>query len=354
MSASLRVGSETPIGPVSSEVRLPARSPNGEPAVEHRYGSPDPGPEDCIRTRGRRDRRAGGSAPCPSTNDRPGEVESPLATVEAGEEAEITRRLRAQYAEISLLAGGLAHEIRNPLSTVQMNLDLMAEDFQDSETPRDRRVFERVQRLRHEVHRLHGILENFLRFACVQDLKLEAVDLNEVVGEICDFYEHNAASKSIVMRTQLASDLPTIELDVDLFKQALLNLVLNADHAMPSGGELILKTRREGRWIVLDVTDTGVGMTEEVRAGSSRRSSPPARPAAAWGCRPPARSSRPTAGRSTYRASPERARNSPSASPPAEVRLLGPVRTARMNHRLLPDRAKSQPVTTHVSAWSRD
>ncbi len=185
---------------------------------------------------------------------------------EAVEEAEVTRRLRAQYAEISLLAGGLAHEIRNPLSTVQMNLDLMAEDFQGSETPRDRRVLERIQRLRHEVHRLHGILENFLRFACVQDLKLEAVDLNEIVGEICDFYEHHAATKSIVMRTQLAADLPPIQLDVELFKQALLNLVLNADHAMPSGGELILKTHREGRWIVLDVTDTGVGMTEEVRA----------------------------------------------------------------------------------------
>jgi two-component system sensor histidine kinase HydH len=193
-------------------------------------------------------------------------VEAVPAPDEVVEEPEVTRRLRAQYAEISLLAGGLAHEIRNPLSTVQMNLDLMAEDFQDSETPRDRRVLERIQRLRHEVHRLHGILENFLRFACVQDLKLETVDLNAVVEEICDFYEHHAAAKSIVMRTQLAADLPPIGLDVDLFKQALLNLVLNAEHAMPSGGELILKTRREGRWLVLDVTDTGVGMTEEVRA----------------------------------------------------------------------------------------
>ncbi len=56
------------------------------------------------------------------------------------EEREVTRRLRAQYAEISQLAGGLAHEIRNPLSTLQLNLDLLAEDFQDAETPRDRRV----------------------------------------------------------------------------------------------------------------------------------------------------------------------------------------------------------------------
>ena len=57
------------------------------------------------------------------------------------DEPDITRRLRAQYTEISQLAGGLAHEIRNPLSTVSLNLDLLAEDFQKPETPRDRRVF---------------------------------------------------------------------------------------------------------------------------------------------------------------------------------------------------------------------
>jgi two-component system, NtrC family, sensor histidine kinase HydH len=182
------------------------------------------------------------------------------------EEPEITRRLRAQYAEISQLAGGLAHEIRNPLSTFSLNLDLLAEDFQDADSPRDRRVLKRVERLQHEVQRLHGIVENFLRFARVQDLKLEPTDLNEVVDELRDFYEPNAASRGIVIRTQFASDLPLGRIDVDLFKQALLNLVLNADHAMPSGGELILTTRREDPWIVLDVIDTGQGMTDEVRA----------------------------------------------------------------------------------------
>ena len=68
-----------------------------------------------------------------------------------------------EYAEVSQLAGGLAHEIRNPLSTVSLNLDLLAEDFQSPETPRDRRVLQRVERLQHEVHRLRDILESFLR-----------------------------------------------------------------------------------------------------------------------------------------------------------------------------------------------
>ena len=76
-----------------------------------------------------------------------------------------------QYAEVSQLAGGLAHEIRNPLSTVSLNLDLLAEDFQNPETPRDRRVLQRVERLQHEVHRLRDILESFLRFARVQALE---------------------------------------------------------------------------------------------------------------------------------------------------------------------------------------
>lgn len=181
------------------------------------------------------------------------------------DDAEQAQRIRAQYAEISQLAGGLAHEIRNPLSTLSLNLDLLAEDFQNAETTRDRRALQRIERLRHEVDRLHGIVESFLRFAKVQDLKLQPTDLNAIADELRDFYEPQAATHGIVIRTQFAGDLPPVRLDADLFKQALLNLVLNAQHAMPEGGELILKTRREGNLAVLEVTDTGLGMTDEVR-----------------------------------------------------------------------------------------
>jgi signal transduction histidine kinase len=181
-------------------------------------------------------------------------------------ELDVAGRLRVQYAEISQLAGGLAHEIRNPLSTLSLNLDLLAEDFQNAETPRDRRVLQRVERLRHEVDRLYGIVENFLRFARVQDLKLVRTDLNAILDELRDFYEPQASTKGIVIRTYFTTDLPLVPIDVDLFKQALLNLVLNAQHAMPTGGELILTTRREPSFVVLDVIDTGEGMTDEVRA----------------------------------------------------------------------------------------
>ena len=91
-------------------------------------------------------------------------------------------------------------------------------------------------------------------------------DLNALTDELRDFYEPHLATKGIVVRTYFAADLPRVRLDAELFKQALLNLALNAEHAMASGGELILTTRHDPPWVVLDVIDTGVGMTEEVRA----------------------------------------------------------------------------------------
>jgi signal transduction histidine kinase len=181
-------------------------------------------------------------------------------------ELDLTRRLRAQYAEISQLAGGLAHEIRNPLSTLSLNLDLLAEDFHDAESPRDRRVQQRVDRLKREVQRLYDILENFLRFARVQELKLAPTDLNALIEELRDFYEPQASTQGIVVRTYCSPDLPLLDIDADLLKQALLNLMLNAEHAMADGGELIITTRRDGSFVVIDVTDTGIGMSEEVRS----------------------------------------------------------------------------------------
>ena len=175
------------------------------------------------------------------------------------------RRLRAQCAEVSELAGGLAHEIRNPLSTMRLNLDLLAEDFVDPQTLRDRRVLQKIDRLRKESHRLEGILEDFLRFVRAQEPRREPTDLNAVVDELRDFCEGTCFELGITTRTSYAPDLPPIPLDADLFKQALLNLILNAQAAMPNGGELILQTRREGLWAILDVTDTGRGIPEEIQ-----------------------------------------------------------------------------------------
>ena len=196
--------------------------------------------------------------PTPPMRDQP--AAPPAPTAPAQDQAEANRRLRAAYTEIAQLAGGLAHEIRNPLSTMRMNLDLLAEEFENPETARDRRIVQKIERVRKESHRLQMILEDFLRFARVQELRTTPTDLNAVLEEVLDFCEGQGVSQGIVSRTQLDPLLPPVPLDIDLFKQALLNLILNAQHAMSEGGELILTTRREGAWAELDVVDTGVGI----------------------------------------------------------------------------------------------
>ena len=177
-----------------------------------------------------------------------------------------SRRLRALYAEIAEVAGGLAHEIRNPLSTMSLNLDLLAEEFRGAEGAKEQRILRKIDRLRVDSQRLQDILENFLRFARVQEVRAASADLNVTVEEVRDFFEPQAMAQKIVVRTQYEAGLPGLSLDVDLFRQALLNLFINARQAMPDGGELLLRTRSEGPWDVLEVTDTGVGMSGEVRA----------------------------------------------------------------------------------------
>ena len=178
----------------------------------------------------------------------------------------LNRQLQAQYAEIAQLAGGLAHEIKNPLSVMSLNLDLLVEDFQGAETARDRRVLKKLERVRRETGRLNDIVEDFLRFARVQPLRLEPGDLNALVDDLRDFCEPHAVDQNVVIRTQYDPELPLVPLDVELFKQALWNLIRNAQHAMPDGGDLILRTHHDGDHAILDVTDTGVGMDEAVAA----------------------------------------------------------------------------------------
>jgi signal transduction histidine kinase len=122
----------------------------------------------------------------------------------------------------------------------------------------------KLERVRKETERLNDIVEDFLRFAKVQDLKVEPTDLNAVVDDLRDFCEPQAMGQGIVIRSQYDPDLPSVPLDVDLFKQALWNLIRNAHHAMPDGGELILQTRLDGDSAILDVTDTGVGMSPDI------------------------------------------------------------------------------------------
>jgi signal transduction histidine kinase len=170
-------------------------------------------------------------------------------------------------AELAELAGGFIHEIKNHISTLGLNLQLLAEDFQQAETPRERKACERILRLQGECERLTELSNDFLRFARLRELKRVPAALLEVVGDMVDFFAPTARAAGIEVKTYLPTDLPPVPLDVDLFKQALLNLLLNAEQAMAEGGELIVQARPgEPSWVRLDVIDSGAGMGVETMA----------------------------------------------------------------------------------------
>jgi signal transduction histidine kinase len=113
------------------------------------------------------------------------------------------------------------------------------------------------------VFELVDVSNDFLRFARLRDLDLRPTCLRSVVEEMTDFFAPTAKAANVTLTTYLPADLPTVALDADLFKQALLNLMLNAEQAMPQGGELIVQACAEKGGIRIDLIDTGVGMTAE-------------------------------------------------------------------------------------------
>ncbi len=172
-------------------------------------------------------------------------------------------QLTAQYREIAQLAGGLAHEIRNPLSSMGLNLGLLAEMFEEAEDTRGRRAREVIARVRREGDRLQDILDDFLDFVRLQHMVTEPVDLLTILEGHADFLMPQAESQGVTIRTALANDLSPTPLSVNRFQQALLNLTLNALQAMPDGGDLFLVAKPDGPWNVIEVIDTGPGIATE-------------------------------------------------------------------------------------------
>jgi signal transduction histidine kinase len=170
-----------------------------------------------------------------------------------------------RLAELGTLTGGLAHEIKNPLSTVQLNLQLLREDL-DPHNPAYGRVINRLATVQRETGRLKDILDDFLRYAGKIELERRPVELNRLLEELVDFFTPQAQLQRVQLRLKKSPDEVVVKADPRLLKQAVLNLMLNAVQAMgEKGGELILSAGRMDGQACIDVIDTGGGISPEVR-----------------------------------------------------------------------------------------
>jgi signal transduction histidine kinase len=166
------------------------------------------------------------------------------------------------YTGMLQLAGGLAHEIKNPLSTIRLNMELLAEDLGEATTPQQRRASKRIDVVQRECQRLQRLLDDFLNFAKVRPGQLEPSDLNEAIDQALDFFQAEADESGVEIVRYLDPNLPRVMLDRESFHGALLNLLLNAHQAMPDGGQLMIRTAEHGPMAAIYLVDTGCGMDE--------------------------------------------------------------------------------------------
>ncbi|MBY0589161.1 two-component sensor histidine kinase [bacterium] len=193
-------------------------------------------------------------------------VSEELSSAESVTEIPLGPRWEELYRDLASMAGELAHEIRNPLSTIQMSVQLLAEDLETPTKQADRRISQKIEVVARECQRLSSILDSFLRMTRLHQVEGRRVNLNELVAEVLEFSRPRITSSGIILRVDLQADLPAVCVDEDLWRQAILNLLLNAESASRPGDELMVRTRRDNDVVILDITDTGHGMTDEVRA----------------------------------------------------------------------------------------
>jgi len=180
-------------------------------------------------------------------------------------EQQAMTQLRREYEQIAHMAGGLAHELRNPLSTICLNLEILREELKSEQSPRDRRMQLRVDAIRKECLRLEELLNEFLRFARGLELTLEPTDLAACVEEFLQFQRPQAIAQKVELREHLAAGLPPVLLDQQQFRCVLLNLTINALQAMPQGGTLEFQAYQQGDFVCLELIDSGTGIPEKHR-----------------------------------------------------------------------------------------
>lgn len=169
---------------------------------------------------------------------------------------------------LSRLAGGLAHELKNPLSTLGMHLALLREQWEEEKSPLAHRSVRSLNTIEKEVSRLNDILEDFLRFARTGELELEWTSLNDLIEQVVAFLRPESEARGIEIETFLDANLPLLKLDPARVKQVILNLLINARQAMTERGwgRITVITRPDSAGVfgeILEIVDDGPGMNPE-------------------------------------------------------------------------------------------
>ena len=194
------------------------------------------------------------------SSDEVGELARAFARMAAALEEREQALIRSErLAATGRIAAQITHEIRNPLSSIGLNAELLADEL--SSSPDAERLLAAISR---EVDRLTEITEQYLRFARLPQPKLEPEDLGVILRQLADFSREECARQKVELEVH-AEAAPAMA-DENQMRQALLNLIRNAREAMPSGGRIVVSSGIEGAHAVVRVRDSGPGIPDQARA----------------------------------------------------------------------------------------
>jgi len=172
-------------------------------------------------------------------------------------------RRAENLASLTTLAAGVAHEIKNPLGSISIHLQLLqknlAKKLQSSENDTDKYF----NVIKEEVDRLNHIVVDFLFAVRPMNLELREENINKIISQIMEFVRIEMEQSNIMCLLELDENVPDILIDERYMKQALLNLIKNAQAAMPDGGVFTISTKCADNEIRISVCDTGVGISNE-------------------------------------------------------------------------------------------
>ena len=171
--------------------------------------------------------------------------------------SEVERQSRLAY--LGEIAGSLAHEIRNPLNTINMNIQLLDERLSSA----DEKTRAKLKRIRSEIVRLDGILTSFLKFARPPKLNIERVDIPQLLSRLVEFFGPEVEGAGLHLRLDIRGEIPPIRGDSEQLRQLFLNLLLNARDASSDSGEIVISAYKTTRRVHISVADEGCGIEKK-------------------------------------------------------------------------------------------
>lgn len=172
-------------------------------------------------------------------------------------------RRAESLASLTTLAAGVAHEIKNPLGSLSIHIQLIRKALMGKAEVETAFLGRHLGVVDEEIDRLNKIVVDFLFAVRPMDVQLRESDPGELVSGIAEFIKPEAERAGVMIELKIGEDLPRVALDGRLMKQAVLNLVKNALAAMPGGGKLRLSADRADDEVRISVEDSGVGISEE-------------------------------------------------------------------------------------------